>query len=600
MTIRVLPATLIDRIAAGEVVERPASVVKELVENAVDAGARRIEIVIAGGGRDLIAVTDDGRGMSADDLSFAIQRHATSKLPDDDLLAIRSLGFRGEALPSIGAVSRLTLISRPAGTDSAWSITVDAGRVMPVEPVAHAPGTRIEVRDLFHPTPARLKFLKAPRTEFGHAATTVKRLAMARPEIAFSLVDDDRTVLKLAASPGDLFAARRARVGQVMGRDFVANALDIEAARDEVRLTGLVGLPTFSRGNAAMQHLFVNGRPVRDRLLAGAVRAAYQDLMARGRHPAIALFLDVPSASVDVNVHPTKAEVRFQDSRLVQGLIIGALKHAFADAGLRASTTVAAQALGAMRPGGGARTPRAQDFDHPSPSFAGALHEAALAFQAPLPGDERARMPAAGELPEAATGEGESCPLGVARGQLHGTYIVAQTSDGLVIVDQHAAHERLVYERIKRALAADGVARQGLLLPEVVELDESAAERLLARAEELAELGLGLEAFGPGAVVVREVPALLGEVDVKGLVNDIADGLEDLDEALSLRERLMEVCSTMACHGSVRAGRALNAEEMNALLREMERTPNSGQCNHGRPTYIELKRTDIERLFGRR
>ena len=600
MRIRVLPATLIDRIAAGEVVERPASVVKELIENAVDAGARRIDIVIAGGGRDLIAVTDDGRGMSADELSLALQRHATSKLPGDDLQAIQSLGFRGEALPSIGAVSRLTLISRPAGTDSAWSITLDAGRVTPPEPVAHAPGTRIEVRDLFYPTPARLKFQKAPRTEFGHAATVVKRLAMARPDIAFSLLDDDRTVLKLATSPGDLFAARRTRIGQVMGREFVANALDIEAVRDEVRLTGLVGLPTFSRGSAAMQHLFVNGRPVRDRLLAGAVRAAYQDLMARGRHPAIALFLDVPSASVDVNVHPTKAEVRFQDSRLVQGLIIGALKHAFADAGLRASTSIAAQALGAMRPGGGARTLRAGDFDHPAPSVAGGLHEAALAFQAPLQGDEAARRPAAGGVPEAAMGDGESYPLGVARGQLHDTYIVAQTAEGLVIVDQHAAHERLVYERIKRALAADGVARQGLLLPEVVELDESAAERLLARADELAELGLGFEAFGPGAVVVREVPALLGEVDVKGLVNDIADELEEIDATHSLRERLMEVCSTMACHGSVRAGRAMNAEEMNALLREMERTPNAGQCSHGRPTYIELKRADIERLFGRR
>ncbi len=591
MTIRVLPQTLVDRIAAGEVVERPASAVKELVENAIDAGARRVDVVMSEGGRDLISVTDDGAGMTADELALAVQRHATSKLPDDDLLAIRDLGFRGEALPSIGAVSRLALTSRRAGAPDAWSLTVADGNVTAPVPAAQAAGTRVEVRGLFRATPARLKFLKAPRTEFGHAIDVVKRLALARPDIAFTLADETRTALRFGVE-GALGDAARSRVAAVMGREFIDNALLIDAARDDARLSGFAALPTFSRTGAQAQYLFVNGRAVRDRQLTGAVRAAYQDVLARGRHPAVVLFLEVAADSVDVNVHPAKAEVRFRDSRAVQGLIVGALRHALAEAGHRASTTVATAALGAMRPGGGGPA-RGLRYDAPAASFAGAWREDQLAYQAPL----AAAVAAAAEPID---DEAAAQPLGAARGQVHATYIVAQTTDGLVIVDQHAAHERLVYERMKRALAEHGVARQGLLLPEVVEIGEADAERLLERAGELAELGLVIDAFGPGAVVVREVPALLGETDAKGLVRDLADDLRDSDTAGALRERLMEVCGTMACHGSVRAGRALGLAEMNALLREMERTPNAGQCNHGRPTYVEVKLADIERLFGRR
>ena len=591
MTIRVLPQTLVDRIAAGEVVERPASAVKELVENAIDAGARRVDVVMSEGGRDLISVTDDGAGMTADELALAVQRHATSKLPDDDLLAIRDLGFRGEALPSIGAVSRLALTSRRAGAPDAWSLTVADGNVTAPVPAAQAAGTRVEVRGLFRATPARLKFLKAPRTEFGHAIDVVKRLALARPDIAFTLADETRTALRFGVE-GALGDAARSRVAAVMGHEFIDNALLIDAARNDARLSGFAALPTFSRAGAQAQYLFVNGRAVRDRQLTGAVRAAYQDVLARGRHPAVVLFLEVAADSVDVNVHPAKAEVRFRDSRAVQGLIVGALRHALAEAGHRASTTVATAALGAMRPGGGGPA-RGLRYDAPAASFAGAWREDQLAYQAPL----AAAVAAAAEPID---DEAAAQPLGAARGQVHATYIVAQTTDGLVIVDQHAAHERLVYERMKRALAEHGVARQGLLLPEVVEIGEADAERLLERAGELAELGLVIDAFGPGAVVVREVPALLGETDAKGLVRDLADDLRDSDTAGALRERLMEVCGTMACHGSVRAGRALGLAEMNALLREMERTPNAGQCNHGRPTYVEVKLADIERLFGRR
>jgi DNA mismatch repair protein MutL len=609
MRLRRLPETVVNRIAAGEVVERPASALKELVENAIDAGARRIDAALGDGGRALIAVTDDGAGMTADDLSLAVERHATSKLPDDDLVNIASLGFRGEALPSIGAVSRLTITSRVADADSAWSITVAGGRTSDPEPAAHPPGTRVEVRDLFYATPARLKFLKAPRTEVGHAVDAINRLAMPNPGIAFSLTDDGRELVRLAAASGDLFEARLARLAAIMGRAFAENALAIDAEREGVRLTGYAGVPTFNRGNAAKQFLFVNGRPVRDRLLVGAVRGAYRDFLAGNRHPVLALFLEIAPDAVDVNVHPAKSEVRFRDAGIVRGLIVGALKHALAEAGHRASTTVAEAALGAVRPGvdpmaahsgrGAARPP--------SSGYGAGLAEMTAAYHVPLPGD--AHLPGLDGAPSARTGEApESAneelpidfPLGVARGQVHSTYIVAQTADGIVVVDQHAAHERLVYERMKKALGQTGVARQGLLIPEVIDLDPGAAERIAARAGELAELGLVIEAFGAGAVVVREVPALLGDMDVGGLVRDLADDLAEFDEAHALKDRLADVCSTMACHGSVRAGRRLNATEMNALLREMEATPNSGQCNHGRPTYVELKLTDIERLFGRR
>jgi len=606
MPIRVLPPTIVNRIAAGEVIERPASAVKELVENAIDAGATRIDVSLRDGGRSLIAVADDGCGMSAAELALAVERHATSKLPGDDLTHIATLGFRGEALPSIGAVGRLAIASRQAGSDSGWSLSIEGGAKGQPQPAALGQGTRVELRDLFYATPARLKFLKAPRTELDHVEDVIKRLAMAHPAIAFSLSDDTKPVLRLQAAAdllGDAAGARLSRLAQVMGRDFADNALAIDVTREGVRLTGHIGLPTLNRGTAAHQYLFANGRPVRDRLLQGAVRGAYQDFLARDRHPLVALFVGLPAEAVDVNVHPAKAEVRFRDAGLVRGLIVGACKHALAEAGHRAATTVATAALGSFRPGAAPSSWR------PTAALPRGFAEAAAAAYAPL---DAAVAALASELPgvvtptapaiaaESADAAATTHPLGAARAQVHETYIVAQTADGIVIVDQHAAHERLVYEKMKAALAARGIERQALLIPEIVELDGPAADRLLARRDELAELGLVLEAFGAGAVVVREVPALLGAADVKGLVRDLADELAEFGQALSLKEGLEEICGTLACHGSVRAGRRLTAAEMNALLREMEATPHSGQCNHGRPTYVELKLADIERLFGRR
>ena len=604
MTIRVLPETTVNRIAAGEVVERPASAVKELVENAIDADARRIEVTLATAGRTLIAVADDGIGMSAAELALAVERHATSKLPDDDLLDIAFLGFRGEALPSIASVSRLAIASRPRGAAEAWRLDVEAGRKAAARPAALPAGTRVEVRDLFFATPARLKFLKSDRAEIGHVLDTVRRLAMANPAVAFSVADETGTRLRFEAAQGDLLDARLARLAAVMGREFAENALPIEAEREGLRLTGYAGLPTLNQGYARAQYLFVNGRPVRDPLLAGAVRGAYQDLLARDRHPMVALYLEVPHTSVDVNVHPMKTEVRFCDPGLVRGLIVGALRHALAAAGHRASTTVAAEALGAFRPHEAVAASQAGGPGwRPMPSRGGA----AAGWYAPFP--EAAAPSARVDAPSSGLAEAPAdydaparaaYPLGAARAQLHETYIVAQTADGIVIVDQHAAHERLVHERMKQALEGGGVKRQILLVPEVVEMDEAACERLVGRAAELAELGLVVEAFGAGAVVVREVPAMLGQADVKGLLRDLADEIAELGEGLSLKERLERVCGTMACHGSVRAGRRLTVTEMDALLRQMEQTPHSGQCNHGRPTYVELSLADIERLFGRR
>ena len=604
MTIRRLPESLVNRIAAGEVVERPAAAIKELVENALDAGAQQIDVVVRDGGRSFIAVTDDGCGMDAGELALAVERHATSKLPSDDLMHITTLGFRGEALPSIAAVARMTLTSRQragnggAPQDQGWRLTIEGGARDAIQPAAHPPGTRVEVRDLFYATPARLKFLKTERTELNHALDALNRLAMAHPGVGFTLTDGARSLLRLAPAGGELFDARLKRLGAVMSREFAENALAIEAEREGVRLTGYIGLPTLNRGNARHQYLFVNGRPVRDKLLHGAVRGAYRDFLAHDRHAMLALFLEVPPGAVDVNVHPSKAEVRFRDPGLVRGLIVGACKHALAGAGHRASTSVASAALGAMRP-----------HDAPAARYAGAgrgdavprgMAEAAAAYHAPLPGLQASPAAKPAGEPEAPEPDYSHYPLGAARAQVHGTYIVAQTADGVIVVDQHAAHERLVYERIKRQLADTGVARQILLIPEVVELDEPAAGRLTARSEELAELGLVVEAFGPGTLVVREVPALLGEINVQGLLKDLADELTELGETLALRERLEDVCATMACHGSVRAGRKLNLAEMDALLREMEETPHSGQCSHGRPTYVELKLADIEKLFGRR
>jgi len=597
MAIRRLSEGTVNRIAAGEVVERPAAAIKELVENAMDAGATRIDIAATSGGADLLLVEDDGSGMSADDLKLAIERHATSKLPvadgEDDLSHILTMGFRGEALPSIGAVARLSLASRTRAGEAA-EIKVDGGRIEGPRPTAFRAsgqhGTRAEVRELFYATPARLKFLKSARSEDLAITDIVKRLAMARPDIGFTLTLDGRKNLDLPAEP-DLMDGRLPRLAKIMGRDFGDNAVRVEAAREGVSLSGYAGLPTYNRANAAMQFLFVNGRPVRDKLLVGAVRGAYADFLARDRHPALALFLDCDPAFVDVNVHPAKTEVRFRDAGLVRGLIVGALKHALSDAGHRASTTVAGSALDSFRSGAAFQRQAPQPYSSVN-SFAVLREPAPAMFHTPM----SARVE---EAPVQAVPQ-ENYQLGVARAQLHETYIVAQTADGIVIVDQHAAHERLVYERMKKALADGGIPRQPLLIPEVVEMDPSEVTRVSSRAAELAELGLVIEKFGPDALVVREVPAMLGKLDVKGLVRDLADEIAETGNALSLKERLEEVAGTLACHMSVRAGRRLNADEMNALLREMEATPHSGQCNHGRPTYVELKLADIEKLFGRR
>jgi DNA mismatch repair protein MutL len=585
--LRRLPSNLVNQIAAGEVVERPASAVKELVENAIDAGARRIAVSLKEGGRTFLSVVDDGVGMAREELALAVERHCTSKLPADDLSDIRTLGFRGEALPSIASVSRFTITSRPADADTAWALAIDGGAKGEPKPAAHPPGTRVEVRDLFFATPARLKFLKEPRTESSHVADAMRRLAMAHPEISFRLESEERALLDLPMAVSLL-----ERLAAIMGREFAGNALEIDANREGFRLTGFAGLPTLNRPSGQHQYLFVNGRPVRDKLLAGAVRGAYQDFLARDRHPMVALFLEAATGLVDVNVHPAKTEVRFRDAGIVRGLIVGALRTALSAAGHRASTTVADAALGAFRPHTGYSTPLPMGFGRSS-SIPRGLAEAAMQFMAP----PSARTETAAEP---VNGNGASYPLGVARAQLHETYIVAQTDEGVVIVDQHAAHERLLHEKLKHQLEAEGVKRQALLLPEVVDVGEDGARRLAQRAAELAEMGLVLEPFGLGAVVVRETPALLGEADVQGLVRDLADELAEMGDHLSLKEKVEEVCGTLACHTSVRAGRRLTVEEMNALLRQMEATPHSGQCNHGRPTYVELKLADIERLFGRR
>jgi len=609
MTIRRLPPELVSRIAAGEVVERPASAVKELVENAVDAGARLIEIQADGGGLTRILVADDGQGLGPEELPLAVERHATSKLSAGadgawDLLRIATLGFRGEALPSIGSVARLSIAARKPGA-SAHSILVEGGDVRPVAPAAFPGphGARVEVRDLFYATPARLKFMKSERAEAMAIADEVKRQAMAHAEVAFSLDLDGRRALRLPAeAPGE--AGRLARLAAILGADFADNALAIDQLRDEVRLVGHAGVPTFNRGNAAHQYLFVNGRPVRDRLLQGALRAAYADFLARDRHPVAALYLELDPTLVDVNVHPAKAEVRFRDPALVRGLIVGALRHALAGAGHRASTTVAADALAGFRtgyqPGPSAAGFSAWQAGGWTPSTRNGLDNGLLAGVAEISARFEPAPAANGFTDPGAPAAFDPIdfPLGAARAQLHETYIVAQTRDGVVIVDQHAAHERLVYEGMKAAVGA--VPSQALLMPQVIELDPAEAERVAGRAGELADLGLVLEPFGPGAVLVRETPAALGETDVAGLVRDIADDLAENAAALALKERLEHVAGTMACHGSVRAGRRLTAAEMNALLRQMEATPHSGQCNHGRPTYVELKLADIERLFGRR
>ena len=601
MPVRQLPEGLVNRIAAGEVVERPASAVKELVENALDAGARRIEVLTDGGGRRLIRVSDDGSGMTRADLDLSVERHATSKLAGDDLMAIDTLGFRGEALPSIGSVAKLTITTRHQSEPHAWALSVDGGKKSQAMPAALGEGTRVEVQDLFYATPARLKFLKSDRAEAEAVREVVRRLAMSRPDVAFTLAGEERMPVTWAAAlPGG--PGRLARLGDILGADFRANAVEVKAGRDGLAVEGYAALPTFTRANALGQYLFVNDRPVRDKLLLGAVRAAYADYLPRDRHPVVALFLTVDPREVDVNVHPAKTEVRFRDAGLVRSLLVGALREALAREAQRAASTGGDATIAAFRPAafprrGGwdfRRSPAAPGFPSQGNAALGFAEAAQAAFDVVAPSaDARATL---AEAPADLIDK----PLGAARAQVHETYIVSQTRDGIVIVDQHAAHERLVYERLKAAVEKQGIARQILLIPDVVELDETDVERLAARTEELARYGLVLETFGPGAVAVRETPALLGEIDAGSLVRDLAEHVAEWDDSVPLERRLMHVAATMACYGSVRAGRRLKPEEMNALLREMEATPNSGQCNHGRPTYVELKLTDIERLFGRR
>jgi DNA mismatch repair protein MutL len=593
--IRQLDEAAVNRIAAGEVVERPASAVKELVENALDAGASRVDVTIADGGKTLIRVADDGCGIAPGDLPLALARHATSKIDGSDLLNIHTFGFRGEALPSLGAVGRLTITSRTT-TDAAHEITVEGGRVAPVRPAALGKGTIVTLRDLFYATPARLKFLRTDRAEAQAIADVVKRLAMAEPYVAITLRDasdpaktggEGRLMFRADAQTGDPVTALRARLSQVLGSDFADNALALDTIRDGLHLTGFAALPTFSKGAATAQYLFVNGRPVRDRLLLGALRAGYMDVLARDRHPVAALFIDCDPTLVDVNVHPAKSEVRFRDPGIARGLIVSGLRQALADAGHRAATTVAGATLGAFRAEPDA--PRIYQMDRRS---LGPLPQRGFAEAA----QPTARIEDAAPVTDA-TSHG---PLGAARAQLHENWIVAQTPDGIVIVDQHAAHERLVYERLKSQAARNGIAAQALLIPEVVEVGEAEAARLIEVAEDLSALGVEVEPFGPGTVAVRATPAILGLVDAKALIGDILDELNEADTTEVLKSRIDAVLSRMACHGSVRSGRRMNGDEMNALLREMEATPRSGQCNHGRPTYVELKLADIERLFGRK
>jgi DNA mismatch repair protein MutL len=601
MPVRQLPPDLVNRIAAGEVVERPASVVKELIENAIDAGARRIDIAVAGGGLGLIRVADDGSGMTPDDLSLAVERHATSKLAGDDLSRIVTLGFRGEALPSIGAVAKLSIQSRAAGAAEAFAVEVDGGRKSPLKPAALASGTRVEVRDLFYATPARLKFMKSERVETAAIADMVKRLALAHPEIAVSLATGERTTLRLESCPPGLIDHGLSRLGRILGEDFVKDSLPVRAARGVISVEGFAGLPTLHRPNSLQLYLIVNGRPVRDKLLAGTVRAAYGDLVPNGRYPMLALFLAMPPEEVDVNVHPAKTELRFRDPNAVRSLLIGALRDALGHAGHRATASLSQAALERMaRPSHWPTTP--PGFGRPQASAGARDFGFAERAQAPL---TPLAQPSGDTRGNAAGGDAFDVdyPLGAARAQLQDTFIIAETEDALVIVDQHAAHERLVYERLKRAYANGGISRQLLLIPEVVELDGDAASLLVGAASELESLGLVIEAFGASAVLVREVPGLLGTCNVKGLLSDLADTLAEEEDAGGnhlIAERLDHVLSTMACHGSVRAGRRLSPEEMNALLRDMEKTPFAGQCNHGRPTYIELKLSDIEKLFQRR
>ncbi len=604
MPVRQLPEIIVNRIAAGEVVERPASAVKELVENAIDAGAHRIDVFTDGGGRRRITITDDGTGMTRRDLALAVERHATSKLDDEDLLRIRTLGFRGEALPSIGAVARLGITTRHASEPHAWAMHVDAGAKSEIAPAALTQGTRVEVADLFYATPARLKFLKTDRTEGEAIREVVRRLAMARPDIAFTLAGEERAPVTWAAAlpgaPGQL-----TRLGDILGAEFRASAIEVRSERDGVIVEGFAAAPSLTRANALGQYLFVNGRPVRDKLILGAVRAAYADYLPRDRHPVVALFVTLDSQEVDANVHPAKTEVRFRNAGLVRALIIHALKEGLAREGRRTAANGGGAVLSSFRPNipprGGWDWRNSPSYPASTSATAEARDDFVQGFSEVAQADFDVGAPSADvRFEQAPAPEQIDKPLGAARTQIHETYIVSQTRDGLIVVDQHAAHERIVYERLKASLERNGVARQILLIPDIVEMDEATVEKLLGQADELEKFGLAIESFGPGAVAVRETPSLLGKTNAAALLRDLSEHMAEWDEALPLERRLMHVAATMACHGSVRAGRILKPEEMNALLREMEVTPNSGQCNHGRPTYVELKLADIEKLFGRR
>jgi len=608
--IRLLPNGLINKIAAGEVIERPASAVKELVENSIDAGASKIEIIMRNGGRTFISVTDNGCGMSKQDLVLAVERHATSKLPNDNLDSISTLGFRGEALPSIGAVSRLSIKTRSKNMDTGWSINVTGGDIEAATPSSLKMGTQVEIRDLFYATPARLKFLKTDRTETGRTIEVIRRIAMVNPNISFTLNDGNRTNIRFNEVRGNLPNIKLSRIGEVLGRDFEENSLLIEAEREGFILTGYAGLPTLNRRTSSHQFLFVNGRPVQDKLLYGAVRAAYSDFLAYDRHPLVVLFLDAPKSTLDVNVHPAKSEVRFQEPGLVRGLIIGALKKTLTEAGYQTSSTVSNAALGILSKSiskvastGVRRSSQSYKSFNSAPNnhlhSSLATNEIANEYldlnSAPMARNNSTSNQSFETLNEIA-----SFPLGAAQAQLHKNYIVAQTNEGFVIVDQHAAHERLVYEKMKIHLKEGGIKRQVLLIPEVVDLENAKIQRLLELKDDFTRLGLILEKFGEGAILVREIPSILGDINIKNLVIDIADELEEFGSSTVLEDKLGHICGTIACHSSVRSGRTLRIEEMNALLREMEATPHSGQCNHGRPTYVELKLSDIEKLFGRR
>ena len=601
MRIRHLPDYLVNQIAAGEVIERPAAAVKELVENAIDAGATQVDVDLRTGGKSLIRVRDNGIGMSREELVAALDRHATSKLPDDDLVHINHLGFRGEALPSIGAVSRLQIQSRTQDEQDAWTISVEGGQKQDPVPASHPQGTTVTIRDLFYATPARLKFLKSERAEYSAVKEMLTRIAMAFPQVGFSLTHNDKTTLSLSREQGDLLDRRKGRLSAILGKDFGDNALPVVSEREAISLNGYAGLPTLSRGTAQYQFLFVNGRPVKDRMLLGCVRAAYSDLLPRDRHPVVALFLDLPPEQVDVNVHPAKAEVRFREAGLVRGLIVSALKHTLLEAGQTTSSTMSVQALGAMRAQGA--VPALPLSRHASPLAASPSSYGNLAEKPQKPYRPFLEPVPSARAEEAVKDgpETQSYPLGAARAQIHENYIIAQSENGLVIIDQHAAHERLVYERFKQQFEEGGVEAQGLLVPEIVDLDDTLAARLLEHAPDLQKLGLEIDSFGPGSIAVRAVPAILGQkTDATALVRDLADDLAEQDSSTLLTERINHVLSTMACHGSVRSGRRLNADEMNTLLRQMEQTPNSGHCNHGRPTYVTLDLKDIEKLFGRR